>query len=50
MVYRERRRGLRLMTGRWIACGIAGSNMRVSVIGPMRDEVRGALGADAEDD
>ena len=46
----ERRRGLRLIAGRWIACGIAGSHIQVSVIGPVRDEVRAALGADAEGD
>ena len=46
----ERRRGLRLIAGRRIACEIAGSHIQVSVIGPVRDEVRAALGADAEGD
>ena len=50
MYISERRRGLRLIAGRWIACGIAGSHIQVSVIGPVRDEVRAALGADAEGD
>ena len=47
---RETERGLRLMTGRLLACEIAPSKIRVSVIGPIGDDVRGALGADAEND
>jgi hypothetical protein len=47
---RETEHGLRLMTGRLLACEIAGSKMRVSVIGPVDDDVRGALGADTEND
>jgi len=47
---RETERGLRLMTGRLLACEIAPSKMRVSVIGPIGDDVRGALGAEAESD
>ena len=42
--------GLRLMTGRLLACEIARSKMRVSVIGPIGDDVRSALGAEAEKD
>ena len=47
---RETEHGLRLMTGRLLACEIARSKMRVSVIGPIGDDVRGALGAEAEKD
>lgn len=41
-------KGLRLMTGRLFACEVARSKMRVSVIGPVSDEVRSALGSDPE--
>ena len=47
---RETEHGLRLMTGRLLACEVARSKMRVSVIGPIGDDVRGALGAEAEKD
>ena len=47
---RETEHGLRLMTGRLLACEIAPSKMRVSVIGPVSEDVRGALGAEAEND
>src|SRR5579863_8717172 len=47
---RETEQGLRLMTGRLLACEIAPQKMRVSVIGPINDDVRGALGAEVEDD
>jgi hypothetical protein len=47
---RETGHGLRLMTGRLLACEVARSQMRVSVIGPIGDDVRDALGADAERD
>ncbi len=47
---RETDHGLRLMTGRLLACEVARSKMRVSVIGPIGDEVRGAVGAEAEKD
>jgi hypothetical protein len=47
---RETEHGLRLMTGRVLACEVARSKMRVSVIGPIGDDVRGALGAEAEND
>jgi hypothetical protein len=47
---RETEHGLRLMTGRLLACEVARSKMRVSVIGPIDDDVRGALGAEAEKD
>jgi hypothetical protein len=38
------------MTGRLLACEIGPSKLRVSVIGPLGDEVRSALGAEAEKD
>lgn len=47
---RETEHGLRLMAGRLLACEITRSQLRVSVIGPIGDEVRGALGADHERD
>jgi hypothetical protein len=47
---RETEHGLRLMTGRVLACEIAPSKMRVSVIGPVSEDVRVALGAEAEND
>jgi len=47
---RETEHGLRLMTGRLLACEIAPSKMRVSVIGPIGDDVRGLLGAETEND
>ena len=40
---RETDRGLRLMTGRLLACEVTRSIMRVSVIGPVPDEVRSTL-------
>jgi hypothetical protein len=47
---RDTGKGLRLMTGRLFACEVARSKMRVSVIGPVSDEVRGTLGSDPETD
>ena len=47
---RETEQGLRLMTGRLLACEVARSKMRVSAIGPIGDDVRRALGADAQTD
>ena len=46
----ETERGLRVMTGRLLACEVGRSQMRVSVIGPIGDDVRGAVGAEAEND
>jgi hypothetical protein len=46
----EMERGLRVMAGRLLACEVGRSQMRVSVIGPIGDDVRGALGAEAEND
>jgi hypothetical protein len=47
---RETEHGLRLMTGRVLACEIVSSKIRASVIGPVGDDVRGALGAEADKD
>jgi hypothetical protein len=47
---RETEQGLRVMTGRLLACEVGRSKMRVSVIGPVSDDVRRALGADPEKD
>jgi len=47
---RETEHGLRLMTGRLYACEVARSTMRVSVIGPISEEVRATLGAETEKD
>ena len=38
------------MTARLLACEVGRSKMRVSVIGPITDEVRAALGSDPEAD
>ena len=46
----ETDRHIRLMTGRLFACGIVPSKVRVSVIGPISEDVRVILGAEAEDD
>ena len=47
---REIGHGIRLMTGRLVACEISRSKMRVSIIGPIGDDVRSALGSDSEED
>jgi hypothetical protein len=47
---RETERGLRVMTGRLLACEVGRSRIRVSVIGPIDDDVRAALGAESEND
>src|SRR5262249_19508684 len=47
---REISKGLRLMTGRLVACELRRSTMQVSVIGPIGDNVRSALGAEPETD
>jgi hypothetical protein len=47
---RDTGKGLRLMTGRLFACEVARSKMRVSVIGPVTDDVRATLGSDPEAD
>jgi hypothetical protein len=47
---RETDRGVRLVTGRLYACGISRSKMRISVIGPVDEEIRVSLGAEVEKD
>ncbi len=47
---RDTEHGLRVMTGRLLACDVARSTMRVSVIGPVSDEVRSSIGAEVEKD
>jgi hypothetical protein len=47
---KETDRGLRVLTGRLLACEVSRSNMRVSVIGPIGEDIRRDLGADAEKD
>ncbi len=42
--------GLALMAGRLLACKVTRSRARVSVIGPIAEEVRAAIGAEPEDD
>ena len=46
----ERSTGLALMSGRQLACGIARSKLKVSIIGPITDEARSILGAEPDDD
>jgi Protein of unknown function DUF262 len=47
---RETEHGLRLMAGRLFACEVRRSRLRVSVIGPVRDDVLGTLGAEIDDE
>ncbi|MGH2360222.1 MAG: winged helix-turn-helix domain-containing protein, partial [bacterium] len=47
---RETEHGLRLMTGRLLACEVTRSKLRVSVIGPIGDDIRGSLGAESDKD
>jgi len=47
---RETDQKLRLMTGRLLACEITRSTMQVSVVAPVSDDVRGALGAEIDND
>jgi Protein of unknown function DUF262 len=47
---RETSQGLRVTTGRLVACELRRSTMQVSVIGPVGDDIRGALGAEPETD
>lgn len=46
----ERSKGLRLITGRLLACDLRRSILRVAVMGPVSDEIRSALGAELDDD
>jgi hypothetical protein len=47
---RETPTGLRLMTGGLLACEVARKKVKLSVVGPISDEARAALGSDNEDD
>jgi hypothetical protein len=47
---RETEHGLRLLAGRLFACELRRSRLRVSVIGPVRDDVLATLGAEIEDE
>jgi len=47
---RETATGLRLMTGGLLACEVARKKVKLSVVGPISDEARAALGSDSEDD
>jgi len=47
---RETQHGLRLMTGRILACEVTRTHMRASVIGPVAEDVRTTVGAEPEDD
>ena len=49
-VLRLRSRGLRLNTGRLVACELKRSTLWVSLMGPIADETRTALGSDPADD
>ena len=49
-VMRETSRGFRLNTGRLAACELKRSTLWVSVMGPIADETRTALGSDPADD
>lgn len=47
---RETGKGLRLMTGRLLACEVGRSKMRLSIMAPVADDVRAALGSDPDAD
>lgn len=47
---RETATGLRLMTGGLLACEVARKKIKLSVVGPISEEARTALGSDSEDD
>lgn len=47
---RRLRRGVRLMTGRIIACEVSRAHVRLSVIGPIDEALRERLGAEPESD
>jgi hypothetical protein len=47
---KETSHGLALMAGRLLACKVSRSRVSLSVIGPIADEVRVAVGAEPEDD
>jgi hypothetical protein len=47
---KETTHGLALMAGRLLACKITRSRAHISVIGPVADDIRTAVGAEPEDD
>ena len=47
---KETSHGLALMAGRLLACKVTRSRARVSIIGPIAEEVRAAIGAEPADD
>jgi hypothetical protein len=47
---KETSHGLALMAGRLLACKVTRSKAKLSVIGPITEEVRAAVGAEPEDD
>ena len=47
---RETEHGLRLMAGRLLTCEVRRSKLRMSVIGPVLEETRDALGAEIDDE
>jgi hypothetical protein len=47
---KETSRGLALMAGRLLACKVSRSRAQLSVIGPVAEDVRAAIGAESEDD
>jgi hypothetical protein len=49
-VLRYTSRGLRLNVGRLLACDLKRSTLRVSVMGPIADDIRTALGSEPADD
>jgi len=49
-ILQERSKGLRLITGRLLACYVRKSTLQVAVVGPVSDDVRSALGAEVDND
>ena len=47
---RETDHGLRLMVGRLLVCEVRRSRLRITIIGPVSEDVLGALGGEIEDD
>ena len=47
---RETDHGVRLMAGRLLACEVRRSKLLISVIGPVSEDILGALGGEIEDD
>lgn len=47
---KETSHGLALMAGRFLACKVTRSRAQVSIIGPVVEEVRAAIGVQSGDD